>query len=449
MPAASPASLIAPRLIGARAPRTVVFCGLAAALITAAGLLSTLAQGLDQPHAALAFGALIVFGELVAARPKATAHPEPIPAGHVVAPIASAGSLAYALLGECAGEATTHGALQVVAVVFSATLLGSVPHVARGRAFAVDHLIRRILTVTFAATLFQPLFNSGLLGSVTGRGPLYVLYLVTVLGLTYLCDASLAAALSRARTGWPYAPLLRDEVRALPGVPIARCATAAVTAMAAAVAGLWALPVFCLPLLLTQLSMRRFAAVRTTYRQTIASLARATEIAGYTPPGHARRVASLSRSVGREMGLAERDLDVLEQAALMHDIGQLSLLDPVPAGATEPLATVDQRRIARLGGAVVRQTGVDSAVAVIVERQAEPWREQPVAARIVRAANAYDDLARAADRSPGTAGNRFEGPLKALERLRLSTASDYDPRVVAALYRVLAHGAHASRVTDR
>ena len=56
-------------------------------------------------------------------------------------------------------------------------------------------------------------------------------------------------------------------------------------ALAVAVAGLWALPVFCVPLLLTQLSFRRYAAVRATYRQTIASLARATEIAGYTPPG--------------------------------------------------------------------------------------------------------------------------------------------------------------------
>ena len=62
-------------------------------------------------------------------------------------------------------------------------------------------------------------------------------------------------------------------------------------ALAVAVAGLWALPVFCVPLLLTQFSFRRYAAVRATYRQTIASLARATEIAGYTPAGHARKVA--------------------------------------------------------------------------------------------------------------------------------------------------------------
>ena len=136
------------------------------------------------------------------------------------------------------------------------------------------------------------------------------------------------------------------------------CATGVVIALGVAVAGLWALPVFCVPLLLTQLSFRRYAAVRTTYTQTIAFLARATEIAGYTPHGHARRVAELSCAVGRELGLSGPELTVLEYAALMHDIGQLSLVDPVPDGATALLPVVEQRRIALLGGAVVRQTGV-------------------------------------------------------------------------------------------
>ena len=56
--------------------------------------------------------------------------------------------------------------------------------------------------------------------------------------------------------------------------------------------GYWALPVFCVPLLLTQFSFRRYAAIRATYLQTIRSLSRVTEVGGYTETGHARRVAS-------------------------------------------------------------------------------------------------------------------------------------------------------------
>ncbi|MGP3999871.1 HD-GYP domain-containing protein [Streptomyces sp. 8N706] len=382
----------------------------------------TLWHGIEEPGTALAFGVLIAVGELV----RWGSH------GRETAPLGAAGALAYALLGEVAGRHTGHGVLQVVTVVGAAALAGTATHVAFGRTTSSDHLTRRVLTAGFAATCFQPLYDSGTLDRWTGHGPYYALLLLLLLCLTALCDAVLTAALARARTGWPYGPLLRDELRSLLGIGSAICATGVVMALGVAVAGLWAVPVFCVPLLLTQFSFRRYAAVKATYRQTIASLARATEIAGYTPAGHARRVACLSRAVGRELGLSKPDLTVLEYAALMHDIGQLSLLDPVPAGATEPLPPEERRRIALLGGAVVRQTGVPSEVAVVVERQADPYREQPLIARIVRTVNAYDDLA--------AGGGRLGGPLGALERLRLATAHDHEPGVVEALARVLARG---------
>ncbi|MFD6427004.1 metal-dependent phosphohydrolase, partial [Streptomyces sp. NPDC060198] len=83
-----------------------------------------------------------------------------------------------------------------------------------------------------------------------------------------------------------------------------------------------------------------------------------------------------------------------------------------------------------LGGAVVRQTGVDAKVAVVVETQADPYREQPLTARIVRAVNAYEDLC----------GEAVGGALGALEQLRIGTGHDYQPQVVEALAGVLARG---------
>ena len=388
------------------------------AVLLALGCLAcSLWTGLEERGTALAFGVLIAVGEL---NRRGGAHVRE------AAPLGAAGALSYALLGEDAGAPTHHGAGQVVTVVLAASLVGSVPHVGRGRGPTTDQSARRVLTVGFAAVCFQPLYNQGTFAH--WGGPAYALLLLALLSLTALCDAVLAAALAHSRTRWPFAPLLRDELRALVGIGSAVVATGAVMALAVAVAGLWALPVFSVPLLLTQLAVRRYAAVRATNRQTIASLARATEIAGYTPAGHARRVAALCREVGRELGLTRPELTVLEYAALMHDIGQLSLVDPVPAGATASLPVAEQRRIALLGGAVVRQTGVDAAVAVVVERQADPCREQPTAARIVRAVNAYEEKAR--DAGPG-------GPLTALEELRLGTAGDYAPEVVEALARVL------------
>ncbi|MER5992658.1 HD-GYP domain-containing protein [Streptomyces viridosporus] len=396
-----------------------------AAVLAAGSLGATLHHGVEERGTALAFGLLVTVGELT--RRNGTRIRQ-------AAPLAAAGSLSYALLGEAGGRPTHHGAAQVVTVVLAASLLGSVPHVGRGHGPTLDPLARRVLTVGFVAVCFQPLYSQGAFDDWSG--PAHALLLLALLSLTALCDAVLAAALARSRTGWPFLPTLRDELRAVPGIGAAVVATGAVMALGVAVVGLWALPVFSVPLLLAQLSYRRYAAVRATYRQTIASLARATEIAGYTPAGHAHRVAALSRAVGRDLGLTGPELTVLEYAALMHDIGQLSLVDPVPAGATADLSAAEQRRIALLGGAVVRQTGVDPRVARIVEQQADPHREQPLAARIVRVVNAYEEKSR--EGGPG-------GPLTALEELRLATAGEYAPEVVEALARVLSRNTEVVR----
>ncbi|CAL9577271.1 hypothetical protein SUDANB176_04965 [Streptomyces sp. enrichment culture] len=396
-----------------------------AAVLAVGSLGATLHHGVEERGTALAFGVLVAVGELT--RRNGTRIRQ-------AAPLAAAGSLSYALLGEAGGRPTHHGAAQVVTVVLAASLLGSVPHVGRGHGPTLDPLARRVLTVGFVAVCFQSPYGQGTFDDWSG--PAHALLLLALLSLAALCDAVLAAALARSRTGWPFLPVLRDELRAVPGIGAAVVATSAVMALGAAVVGLWALPVFSVPLLLAQLSYRRYAAVRATYRQTIASLARATEIAGYTPVGHAHRVAALSQAVGRDLGLTEPELTVLEYAALMHDIGQLSLVDPVPAGATAGLPVTEQRRIALLGGAVVRQTGVDPRVARIVERQADPPREQPLAARIVRVVNAYEEKSR--EGGPG-------GPLTALEELRLAAAGEYAPEVVEALARVLSRNTEVVR----
>ncbi|CQR61982.1 metal-dependent phosphohydrolase [Streptomyces leeuwenhoekii] len=400
--------------------RPSVLCPVAricAGVVAVLCLCATVRTGLAERPVALAFGGLIALGELTR-RPTAEVRE--------TAPLGAAGALSYALLGDHAGQPTHHGVAQAVTVVLAATLLGSVPHVARGEGSTRDHLARRVLTVAFAAACFQPMFNQGALAGWSGSA--YALLLLALLALATLCDTLLTAICAHRRTGWPFGPLLREEVRGMAGITSAVCATGAVMALAVAVVGLWALPVFSVPLLLAQLSHRRYAAVRATYRQTIASLARATEIAGYTPAGHARRVAALAVAVGRDLGLSGPELKVLEYAALMHDIGQLSLVDPVPAGATACLPAAEQRRIALLGGAVVRRTGAGCEVAVVVERQADPCGEQPPAARIVRAVNAYEEKAR--DAGPG-------GHRAALEELRRAPAGDYAPEVVESLARVL------------
>ena len=98
---------------------------------------------------------------------------------------------------------------------------------------------------------------------------------------------------------------------------------------------------------------------------------------------------------------------------------------------------VDQRRIAELGADIIRETGVLDRAALIVQRQADPYRPYrgqldtslPLESRIIKAVNAYDDFV----------GASLEGDrkLQAMERLSLQVDRDYDPAVVDTLARII------------
>ena len=403
----------------------------AALLLAFASVVVTASPGgLVRPGIAVAFAAFIALGELARIT---------LPGGRDAAPIATAGALAYALLITFDKSAVEHGALQVVAVVAFAMLLGVFPHVVAGRAPSTDTMARRLLAIGFAASVFR---STGLDSVVRDLdGFLQAVIMVGIVAATVAVDAALAAAVRAGTDRAPFLAVLRNEGRAQVGIGAAIGATGALIALAASIMGTWALPVFVIPLLLTQFSFRRYAAIRATSLQTIRALSRVTELGGYTESGHSRRVSELAVAVGRELGMSDADLLDLEYAALMHDIGQLSLTEPIPGGATVVAAPADQRRIAGLGADVIRQTGVLDGVATIVERQAEPYRRAhqgndlavPLASRIIKAVNAYDDLV---GESSETARR-----LDALERLRLGMAYEYDPRVVDSMAKAIERSA--------
>lgn len=399
---------------------------LVAAVLTATSLVSAVsgADGaLVQLDWALAFGGLIALGELIRIV---------LPGDREAAPLSSAGTLAYALLPAVSTQLATHSAFQVVLVTACSVLLGAVPHMAAGRAPHLDYLARRILVASLAALLFRPAYLEHSERFEHSPVLLALLMGAVVVGAT-VADAVLAALVRVGRDRTPFLAALRNEAQALFFIVTAIAATGMLIALAARTMDLWALLVLSVPLVLTQFSFRRYATIRSTYLQTIRALARVTEIGGYTESGHARRVSQLATAVGRELGMTEPELLDLEYAALMHDVGQLSLTDPIPGGATVTATAPEQRRIAALGAEIVRQTGVLDTVAEIVEKQAHPYRrphqvfdpDVPLASRIIKAVNAYDDLV-GGSLDPGRRD-------AALERLRLGAASEYDPRVVDSL----------------
>ncbi|WP_019633244.1 HD-GYP domain-containing protein [Actinomadura atramentaria] len=407
-------------------------------LIVLVAVTQVFAVHLVQPDIAVFFGVLIALGELFRMV---------MPGNREVAPVATAGALGYALLagvgprpdapqggGVLDVVPATHSSFQVIAVAATGMIVGTLPHIAVGRSPRPDAMARRLVTVAIVAVAFRP---------VVRMRPDW-LPLLAVMGAVVVCACFLdvlVAAVIRAESV-RFGIAVRDEIRA----KLALCAATSATAMLIAVAttelGPAALLVFTAPILVTQFAFRRYAGIRATYLQTVRALSRVTEVGGYVETGHSRRVSRLAVSMGRELGMSEEELLELEYAALMHDIGQLALGDPIPGGATVLASPVEQRRIAELGAEVIKQTGVLDRVADIVRLSSHPYRTAhgdaappdaepppPLAGRIIKVANAYDDLV-------GDSGDRDRGAA-VLERLRLDSAAEYDPAVVEALARVV------------
>lgn len=399
----------------------------AAGMLVVAALADTAAERLTDPTVAIAFGSVIAVGELLRLG---------LPGGREAAPIASAAALAYALLLRVGQLPAGHPvrpevALQVIAVTAVGMTVGALPHIAAGRPAGLTGMATRLVAVACVAFAFRPIASDRWL-STAGRWWVAFAVMTFLVAGAWLVEATISALIRADDLGARFSVTLSDEMRVQLRLGAAVGVSAMMITFAAEVMGLAELAVLMGPLLVTQVAFRRYSGIRSTYLQTVRALSRVTEVGGYVESGHSRRVSRLAVAVGRELGLAEPDLLDLEYAALMHDIGQLALPDPIPGGATVLVSRADQQRIAELGADVISKAEVLDRVARLVRCQSLPSRgpdpEPPVGSRIIRAANAFDDLVGGSlERERSTA---------ALERLRMDTAAEYDPGVIEALSEV-------------
>ena len=422
----------------ARAANVEVLIRLLGAALTLAAM-GTVASRLREPgmHEILpivgVFFVAIVIGEIFGVTLTGSRH---------TAPMATAAALAFAMTVDTPGaSASSYESALVVAVTAIAMAVGSIPNLVRGRPLRLPELANGLIGIAVAAVLFRevPISQGRTVLDLEASWPAYVLAMVMVLvsALALTVEVFLSASVRAARSHAPFLRTFEDEYRAAFGLTAALSASGALIALAERPMGIVAIPLFLVPLVLTQFAVRRQSAIRQTYGQTIRTLSRLTELGGYTEPGHASRVAALSMAMGHELGMSERDMLDLEYAALLHDIGQVSLTEPIPGGATVLAAPADQRRIAHDGAEIVRQTGVLDNVAVILEAQTTSYRQVrelgedlPLSSRIIKVCNAYDDLT-----------GEGAGPARrnaAIERIHLGLGYEYDPHVVDALIRVLA-----------
>jgi hypothetical protein len=357
------------------------------------------------------------------------------------APLAAASAFALCFTVQMSnGVGFTFGAPVVIATTAAATTVGLAARLLAGMPVRLVEMAGRVVAVAVVAVLYRSVHLGQMPGLKAAPDDLAPWQRAVVMlffaGIGLLADVlftSASRALAREAT---LARAFVDGVWSSVALSVAVVVTGVLIALATRPLDLAALPLFLMPLVLTLFAFRRYVGIRATYLQSVRTLSRITDAAGYTPAGHSERVAALAVRVGRELAVPERELLDLEYAALLHDIGQVALVEPIPGGATVLAAPADQRRIETDTVAIVRETGVFEEAARILEHQTAPYRrvrelgeEIPLTSRILKVANAYEDLSR------GARGQLARD--SALERIYLGLGYEYDPRVVDALLHVL------------
>lgn len=357
------------------------------------------------------------------------------------APLSTAAALALAMTSMV--PTGSHVVRLSVVVLATAVAMGAgvLVHALRRQPIGLPEIGARIIGLSVASLLYRKVTYGGhtLLEweqRWDSQRWLIAVAMLLVSSAAVFVSLGLEGAIRSQREHSPLLRTIANEYSEAVGLTTALVTTGVLIALAESALKLAALPLFLFPLLLTQFAVRRYGAIRETYRQTIGALSCLTERAGYTRQDHASRVTSLAVAIGRDLGMSQREIIDLEYAALLHDLGQVALRDPIPGGATLMAAPADQQRIAHDGAEIVRRTGVLDNVAHILEAQTSPYRQVrefgedlPMASRIIKVANAFDDL------SGGELGGTAEE--RAMERIHLGLGYEYDPRVVDALTRAL------------
>lgn len=382
--------------------------------VGATAVVAVAAATLDvaEPKVFLAFAAFVLISELFeVSLPKGPA-----------APLGHAPALGFALLG--------HPVSETIVVFAAGAAAGTLARLVLHREVRTGHVASRALAVAGAAATYRAVAGADLIPAFT-RTSISPLGVVAMLAALLAIQTFALAAATLERDPGPLRPMVAGILRSRAALHLSILSVAALLALSWPTLSYWSFPLFLAPLAATQYAFRQLAEIRRTYLQTIRALSKVPEMAGYTHPGHSTRVAEISVAIARELAASEDEQQQIEYAALLHDIGRVSIPDPSDSVETAKM------ELALVGAQIVRETGHFPRVAEMIERQHEPYRRRGedtnrdlvAGARIIKVASSYDDFTR-----PGGLGL---SPWDALERLHLGMAYDYDPQVIGALTRVL------------
>ena len=211
---------------------------------------------------------------------------------------------------------------------------------------------------------------------------------------------------------------------------------------------------FLLPLVVARFSFKRYLDVRHMFLGTIRALALALEARDRYTYGHADRVARLSVEIGKSLNLSDDELEQLEYAGILHDIGKIGVRDEIlnKPGRYTPDEYEEMKRHPVIGARIV--SGIESldVVSLWIRHHHERFdgtgypdglrgEDIPLGSRILAVADAFDAMLY--DR-PYKAGRPLP---EVIEELKRCSGTHFDPRIVQVVLNLMSNPERVAELT--
>jgi putative nucleotidyltransferase with HDIG domain len=204
----------------------------------------------------------------------------------------------------------------------------------------------------------------------------------------------------------------------------------------------WSVILIALPLFIVRHSYQLVAELGRQTRQALYALARVLDERDPHTSRHSELVAEHAGLIARTLGLGPEQVDIIEKAAVLHDIGKVGMRNDIlfKTGALTVEERESAKRHAVIGGDLLKMFPSFEKGADYVRHHHERWNgsgypdglrgeEIPLGARILAVADAYQAMIEERPyRKPLS-------PEEAYANLRQDAGVLFDPQVVAAFFK--------------
>lgn len=206
----------------------------------------------------------------------------------------------------------------------------------------------------------------------------------------------------------------------------------------------WHMLLAIVPLMLVHVSFRSYLRLQTEARKTFEKISRLLDERDHYTAVHSTEVADLAVKIAQEMGLSQGEIEKVDIAARVHDIGKIAVPDSIllKSGTLNAEESALMNRHPVISAELIEGLEIYKPVANAVRHEHEHWNgsgypnglrgdQIPLISRIITAADIYNALS--TDRPYRKAFSHEE----AIQIIKGMKGADLDPVVADALLRVL------------